>query len=245
MPVAAAARIKAFNFPPGRRIAGKYEVVSQLGQGWEGEVYKIREVGTDIERAAKVFFPHRNLKNRTANEFARKLHALRECPMIVQYYTRETMTVRREPVTVLISEFVEGELLSEYIARAPGKRLHVFQAVHLLHALAAGLESIHRMGEYHGDLHEDNIMVRRVGLSYELKLLDPFYWGHVSRRETRNDDILNLIRVFYDSLGGIKHYHKLPPEVKAICCGLKHSLILRKFRTVSALRIHLETMVWG
>jgi serine/threonine protein kinase len=245
MPATTRARIKSFNFNSGRVIAGKYEVVARLGQGWEGEVYKIREVGTDIERAAKVFLPHRNLKNRTAREFARRLHALRECPMIIQYYTQEVITFQGQPVTVLMSEFVEGELLSECLARAPGKRLHVFQAVHLLHALAAGLESIHKLGEYHGDLHEDNIMVRRVGLSYELKLLDPFDWGRVSRRETRNDDILNLIRVFYDCLGGARHYHKLPREAKAICCGLKHSLILRKFRTVAALRTHLETMVWS
>jgi len=245
MPAGRREPIKSFDFAPGRRIAGKYEVIDRLGSGWEGEVYKICEVGSDIERAAKVFYPHRNLKNRAAQEFAHKLYALRECPMIIQYYTQETITFKRQPVTVLISEFVEGELLSAYVARAPGKRLHVFQAVHLLHALARGLESIHRLKQYHGDLHEDNIMVRRVGLSYELKLLDPFYWGRVSQRETRNDDILNLIRVFYDCLGGSVHYHRLPREVKEICCGLKRTLILRKFRTISALRVHLETMVWS
>jgi serine/threonine protein kinase len=245
MPTSQKRRIKSFDFEPGRILAGKYEVMAKLGQGWEGEVYKIREVGTDIERAAKIFLPHRNPKNRTAREFARKLHALRECPMIIQYYTQETITFQRDPVTVLVSEYVEGEMLSDYTSRAPGRRLHVFQGVHLLHALAAGVESIHRLGEYHGDVHEDNIIVRRVGLSYELKLLDPFHLGRVSRRETRNEDILRLIRVFYDCLGGSVHYHRLPREVKEICCGLKRTLILRKFPTISALRTHLETLVWG
>jgi serine/threonine protein kinase len=245
MPTTQKTRIKSFAFSRGRILARKYEVLAKLGQGWEGEVYKIREVGTNIERAAKVFLPHRNLKNRTAREFARKLYALRECPMIIQYYTQETIMFRGEPVTALISEYVEGELLSDYTARAPGKRLHVFQAVHLLHALASGIESIHALGEYHGDIHDDNIIVRRVGLSYELKLLDPFYLGRVSQRETRNEDILSLIRVFYDCLGGRVHYHRLPAEVKAVCCGLKRTLILRKFRDISALRRHLETIVWG
>ncbi|MFV2067521.1 MAG: hypothetical protein ACC645_11120, partial [Pirellulales bacterium] len=53
-------RINAFDFRPGRVLAGKYEVVSRLGAGWEGEVYMLREMPTGIERAAKFFFPHRN-----------------------------------------------------------------------------------------------------------------------------------------------------------------------------------------
>ena len=39
------------------RWARKYKVLSMLGRGWEGEVYKIKEVTTNIERAAKIFFP--------------------------------------------------------------------------------------------------------------------------------------------------------------------------------------------
>ena len=31
--------------------------------------------------------------------------------------------------------------------------------------------------EYHGDLHDDNIIVRRHGLSFDLKLVDMFPWG--------------------------------------------------------------------
>ena len=45
--------INAFDLTAGRKIAGKYEVLSLLGAGWEGEVYKIREIRTGIERAAK------------------------------------------------------------------------------------------------------------------------------------------------------------------------------------------------
>ena len=40
--------------------------------------------------------------------------------------------------------------------------------------------------------------------------------------------MFDLIRIFYDAIGGAKHYRKQPPEVKAICCGLKRSLILRE-----------------
>ncbi len=36
----------SFNLSPGRILAKKYEVVSLLGSGWEGEVYLIREIAT-------------------------------------------------------------------------------------------------------------------------------------------------------------------------------------------------------
>ncbi len=78
-------------------------------------------------------------------------------------------------ISFLVSEYVEGELLTQYIKRQKGRRLHPFQALHLLHALAQGLENIHAVGEYHGDLHADNIIVQHVGLEYSLKII-----GYVS-----------------------------------------------------------------
>lgn len=54
----------SFNLQPGRILAKKYEVIAKLGAGWEGEVYRIRELNTGIERAAKLFFPDRNIKNK-------------------------------------------------------------------------------------------------------------------------------------------------------------------------------------
>jgi tRNA A-37 threonylcarbamoyl transferase component Bud32 len=235
---------EGFNLEPGRILARKYQIVSRLGSGWEGEVYMIRELGTNIERAAKLFFPDRNFKNRASDAYARKLHALRECPIVIQYHTRETMIYRKMPITILISEYVEGELLSAYLARLPGKRLHVFQGVHLLYALVTGLECIHHRDEYHGDLHSENIIVRSLGLSYELKFLDFFHWSR-ARRENMNDDICDLIRIFYDAIGGSARYRRHPREIKEICCGLKRTLIRGRFRSASDLRLHLETMMWS
>lgn len=236
--------ITSFDFAPGRVLAGKYEVITKLGEGWEGEVYLVRELVTGIERAAKFFFPQRNPCNRALRFYAKKLHKLRHCPILIQYHTQETISFRQRPTTFLVSEYVEGELLSDYLKRQPGKRLTAFQALHLLHALASGIESIHHAREYHGDLHTDNIIIRRSGLGFDLKLLDIFYWG-TARAGNIHDDVCYLIRIFYDAIGGQKHYSKQPPEVKGICCGLKRTLILRKFRTAGQLREYLETMSWN
>lgn len=237
-------RIDAFNFYPGRQLLKKYVVVSRLGAGWEGEVFKVREQATGIERAAKFFFPQRNIKDKNSSFYAQKLHKLRHCPILIQYHTQESMTYRGIPVTFLVSDFVEGELLSAFLRRQPGKRLTTFEALHLLHSLAAGIECIHQMNDYHGDLHSDNIIVNRYGIGFDVKLLDMFHWG-APKASNIQHDVCELVRIFYDSFGGAKHYAKQRAEVKKICSGLKRSLILKNFRTAGQLREYLETLEWS
>jgi len=236
-------QIVNFDLPPKSELAKKYEIISKLGSGWEGEVYKIREIRTGIDRAAKLFYPQRNIGNQTAKRYAKKLHKLRHCSILIQYHTEEIFWYRKVPVTVLVSEYVEGELLSDFLKRLPGKRLQPFEALHLLYSLAKGMEQIHLHDEYHGDLHLDNIIVKRFGLTFDLKLMDLFHWEG-SKSESRQTDICDLVRVFYDTLGGTRYYQRQPDAVKYICSGLKHSIVLKKFRTMSHLRKHLETMEW-
>jgi serine/threonine protein kinase len=236
-------RVDNFDLQPGRVIGRKYEVSEWLGEGWEGEVYKIVEISTGIERAAKLFYPQRNRRDRAAKLYARRLHRLRHCPIVIQYHAREEMRYRKGVITVLISEYVDGEKLSDFLARQPGRRLQPFQAVHLLYALAAGMEQVHHAREYHGDLHTENVIVHRYGLGFDLKLLDVYEWS-APKRENIQSDILDMIRIFYDVLGGARHYARQPRNVRDICCGLKQSLILKKFPTTSRLKDHLESMRW-
>ncbi len=235
--------ILSFGFEPGTILAKKYEVMSLLGSGWEGEVYRVCEKDIGVERAAKFFFPQRNLHNRATKFYARKLHKLRHCPILIQYHTQEHIRFHRIPVTFLVSEYVEGELLGKFLTHQPGKRLTSFEGLHLLHELSAGVERIHQAREYHGDLHDDNIIIRRHGLSFYVKLVDMYNWGTPTAENIR-DDVCDLIRIFYDAIGGARFYAKQPQEIKNICCGLKRSLIIRKFRTAGWLRHHLETMSW-
>ncbi len=237
-------RISTFDFEPGRTLAGKYEVIEKLGEGWEGEVYLINETATGIHRAAKCFFPHRNVRDRAARFYARKLHKLRHCPVVIQYHGRETLTFMRQPITMLVSEFVEGEMLIDFLNRIPGRRLSPFAAMHLLHALAVGLEEIHRLREYHGDLHEGNVMVSRFGLGFELRLLDLYQWQK-PKPENIREDVVDMVKIFHEALGGSPRYASQPQEVKDICRGLKRSLITARFRSAGALRRHLEGLEWG
>ncbi|MBN21027.1 MAG: serine/threonine protein kinase [Bdellovibrionaceae bacterium] len=236
-------KITAFNFSPGKVLNSKYEVIQPLGSGWESEVYLVREIGTGIERTAKFFFPIRNVKNKTANLTAKRFHTLRNCPILIRYHTQEILRFKNTMITFLVSEYIEGEVLEAFIKRQPGKKLPPFQALHLLYALASGLTPVHQLKEYHGDIHTENIIVQSYGLYFDLKVLDLHHW-EFAKKENIKDDVCDMIRVFYDVLGGAKTYSKMPPVIKQICCGLKRNLILSKFKNAGHLKSYLETMRW-
>lgn len=236
-------RITGFDLPPGRVIAGKYVVGRKLGSGWEGEVYEVEERRTGVRRAAKLFFPHRNPADRAVKASARRLEQLRGCSTVIQYHHSETYRFRGTEVTCLVSELVEGVLLSDLVRRSPQRRLSLFEALHLTHTLARGLEEIHARRAYHGDLHDGNVMVRRRGIFFGVKVLDFFHRGRFSRENVR-DDIVELARLLYDAVGGRTAYSRQPAALKDICRGMRRDLILERFPSASHLRRHLESFDW-
>ena len=235
--------VKRFDFPTGRAVAGKYVIERPLGSGWEGEVYAIVERNTGIRRAAKFYYPHRDPLGKAAITYARKLDALRHCPILMQYHHQEVAYVKKKRVVVVISELVEGKKLSEFLQDQPEHRLSTFEALHVLYGLAKGIAPIHARGEYHGDIHDANIMVRRQGISFEVKLLDFFDLGAPTKSKIRKD-VLNLVEVFHATVGGRAAYAGQPKVVKDIIRGLKDSLILARFQSAGDIARHLEALQW-
>jgi tRNA A-37 threonylcarbamoyl transferase component Bud32 len=241
--MAPALRIKRFDFPPGKIVAGSYEIERAIGSGWEGEVYAIVERATGIRRAAKFYYPHRDPTGKAAIAYARKLDALRHCPILMQYHHQEITHFRRRKVVVVISELVEGEKLSGFLARQPQHRLSTFEALHVLYALAKGIAPIHARGEYHGDIHDDNIIIRRQGISFDVRLIDFFDLGRPTRGKIHKD-VLNLVQVFHIIVGGRDRYAQQPRIVKDVIRGLKDSLILARFQSAGDIQRHLESLQW-
>ena len=184
-----------FGITPGKVLAGSYRVDKFIGSGWEGEVYLVTERLTGAQRAAKLFFPERNARDKAAVYYARKLERLRDCRIVIQYHHAEQVRLKGQPVTVLISEFVEGTLLPDHVAANPAGRLPVFEALHLLYAVATGLAEMHERKEYHGDLHAGNVLVRRRGIHFETKLVDLYDRGKAASWNIR-EDVCDLVRIF-------------------------------------------------
>lgn len=236
-------KLAEFNLPKGKIVGKRYIVQEKLGAGWEGEVYRVAEVFTGIQRAIKLFYPSRNPNFEVSIRYAKKFHKLHDCPIVMEAHSHEIVNYAGHKIACLVCEYIDGQMLSDFVNEHRGKSLEVFKAIHLLYALVKGVESIHQNGEYHGDLHADNIIVKRFGLSFDIKIIDLHHWGD-SKKDNRDEDIIKMIRIFYDILGGQKKYKTLPWAIKDIICGLKRGLILQKFKTVSHLRSHLEIMDW-
>jgi len=231
---------RRFNLQPGQSFGGKYTIEAFLGGGIEGEVYKVLENRTNIRRAAKLFYPTHNERDQAARAYARKLENLRHCPLVIQYHNAETLLFKDSEITCLLSDYVDGILLSQYVAKRPGKRLPPFEAAHIIYTIVRGLEQIHAAGEYHGDLHDDNILIKPSGIYFDIKILDFFHWGSSVRTHQRHD-MVDVVRILYHMLGGPGHYAVVPKGLRAICLGMRRDLIVKRFPTASRLRQYLET----
>lgn len=231
-----------FRFRPGKKLGRHYRVVDFLGDGWEGEVYKVEETSTNIIRAAKLFYKHRYVKKQSPLvHYAKKLHRLRTCPIVMQYHHQDSCKQKNESLDFLVSDFIDGEVLSKYLSRQPQKRLAPFEALHLFYALIKGVEQIHALGEYHGDIHLENIIVRKMGLQFEVHLIDLLHLGKPNKKQMQHD-ICDLIEVFYEIIGGAKHYRTMPKIIKKIILGKRYALIEKKFKSAEQLRVYLESL---
>ena len=147
----------------GRRIRG-YEILSLLGAGGMGEVYRARDARLDREVALKVlpraFAQDPERVSRFERE-ARLLAALNH-PHVAAIYGLEESEGRH----VLVLELVEGETLAERLSRGS---IPIPEALPLFRQLAAGLEAAHEKGIIHRDLKPANVRITPEG---QVKVLD-------------------------------------------------------------------------
>ena len=147
---------------PGTRL-GPYEIVSALGAGGMGEVYKARDTRLDRTVAIKVLPEHvasnPELKQRFERE-AKTISSLNH-PHICTLYD-----VGREGDTnFLVMEHLEGETLAQRLTKGS---LPLEQALQIAIQIADALDKAHRKGITHRDLKPGNIMLTKAGA----KLLD-------------------------------------------------------------------------
>ncbi len=237
-------KVSRFDLQPGRTLGPNYFIVEFLGGGWEGEVYKVEERRTKIIRAAKLFYFRKKTREAPLLRYAKKLHKLKTCPIVVQYHHRGIARVGKEQIEFLVSDMADGQMLSSFLETQKKKRLSEFEALHLFYALVVGVEAIHYLGEYHGDIHSDNIIVNRRGLGFDVRLLDFFDLGRSNQTKIQYD-IYDMIALLYEMIGGeAGGYPKASKVLKKIIMGRKHSLISKKFKTAGQLRIALENINW-
>ena len=154
---------------PGTKL-GAYEILSPLGAGGMGEVYRARDPRLAREVAIKVlpeeFFEGEERRQRFERE-ARLLAALNH-PGIAAIYSFEEISSSSSSSTrhLLVMELVEGEDLGQRLASGP---LPLEESLSIARQIAEALEAAHEKGIVHRDLKPANVKVTPDG---RVKLLD-------------------------------------------------------------------------
>src|SRR5688572_21430293 len=142
---------------------GPYEIVSPLGAGGMGEVYRALDTRLDRTVAIKVLPTHLASTPESRQRFEREAKTISQLshPHICALHD-----VGREGETeYLVMEYLEGETLADRLAKGP---LPLEQTLRYGAEIADALDKAHRQGIVHRDLKPGNVMITKSGV----KLLD-------------------------------------------------------------------------
>jgi serine/threonine-protein kinase len=170
----------AEELPLGKTLAGRYRVISQLGQGGMGKVYRAEDTSLSRHVAIKVLpaeFARDPERLARFEREARLLAALNH-PNIASIHGIEGSEGKR----FLVLELAEGETLRDRLDKGP---LPVEEALETCRQIAEGLEAAHEKGIVHRDLKPGNVMITPDG---KIKILD-FGLAKAYRGETTGVDI--------------------------------------------------------
>ncbi len=146
-------------FLPGALLAGRYRIVSRLGRGGMGEVYRADDL--KLGQAVALKFVSQELSGSEAvrSRFLTEIKLARRVahPNVCRVYDLG----EAEDQLFLSMEFVEGEDLASLLKRIG--RLPREKAVQIAQQLCAGLAAAHAEGILHRDLKPANVMLDERG----------------------------------------------------------------------------------
>jgi Flp pilus assembly protein TadD/TolB-like protein/predicted Ser/Thr protein kinase len=139
-----------------------YKIVSQLGKGGMGVVYKAED--TRLERpVALKFLPPESLEEQDKERFLREARtaALIHHPNICPIYDVDEVNGQ----LFFAMAYLEGQTLSRLIG---GRPMDTRKAIGIAIQIASGLEEAHKSGIVHRDIKSNNIVVTEQGHAYIL-----------------------------------------------------------------------------
>src|SRR6266487_3937851 len=147
---------------PGSRL-GAYEIVSLLGSGGMGEVYRARDTRLDRAVAIKILPETLAADPQFRERFDREARAISQLthPHICTLYD----VGEQQGTAYLVMEYLEGETLADRLKKGA---LPLDEALKNAIQIADALDKAHRAGIVHRDLKPGNVMLTKAGA----KLLD-------------------------------------------------------------------------
>jgi serine/threonine protein kinase len=137
-------------FETGMKL-GPYEIVSLIGEGGMGQVYKARDVHLNRTVAIKVLPQHISDKPELKARFEREAQTLAS---LSHSHICPVFDVGEESGTgYLVMEYVEGQTLADRLQKGP---LPLAEALKVAKEIADALDKAHRQGIVHRDLKPAN-----------------------------------------------------------------------------------------
>jgi serine/threonine protein kinase len=149
-------------FTSGKKL-GPYEIVSALGAGGMGEVYRARDTRLDRTVAIKILPADLSSNLEAKQRFEREGRAISSLnhPNICTLYD----IGQQDGIDYLVMEFLEGQTLADRLVKGP---LLLDQLLKCGIEICEGLEKAHKTGVVHRDLKPGNVMLTKSGA----KLMD-------------------------------------------------------------------------
>ncbi|HEX2573972.1 MAG TPA: TOMM system kinase/cyclase fusion protein [Polyangia bacterium] len=152
-------------------IAGRYQVLGELGRGGFGRVYRVQHLRTGETLALKVLLKHVDADPTAIERFQREARA----PALIrsEHVVRITdadVAPELGDAPFLVMELLEGVDLQHYLARH-GK-LPPADVIEILRQIARPLDKAHAVGIIHRDLKPANVYLHRGESGVIVKLLD-------------------------------------------------------------------------
>jgi serine/threonine-protein kinase len=159
---------------------GPYEILSPLGAGGMGEVYRARDTKLNRDVAIKILPEAFQIDSSRVARFTREAQALASLnhPNVAAIYGVEDSN----GVRALVLELVDGPTLADRIRLGP---IPLEETLEIARQLAGALAAAHDAGVIHRDLKPSNIKVRDDGTTKVLdfglaKLVDPVGGNEIS-----------------------------------------------------------------
>jgi len=143
----------------GASLAGRYQVIEEIGHGGMGRVYKVFDTDIKEKIALKLLRPEVVLDKEMVERFSNELKLARKISH--RNVCRMFDLGKAEGTTFITMEFVAGEDLKKLIRKTG--QLGAGRAVSIAKQVSEGLAEAHHLGVVHRDLKPQNIMVDEDG----------------------------------------------------------------------------------
>jgi serine/threonine-protein kinase len=149
-------------------VRGRYRILSKLGEGGMGAVYKAKHTGFDELRAIKVLNADLMGDEKLRQRFQREAFITRKLqhPNAVRV---DDIDEAEDGRPFIVMEYIEGVSLRKVMEPGPMSAARVCA---IAKQVAAALEAAHGLGMVHRDIKPDNIVLVRTPEGEQAKVLD-------------------------------------------------------------------------